>query len=219
MATERSFQKAYLAALKAVVKEKRQASGGLKLPAHERSSAKFAAQQRAEERELRESGAVVKSIERKPKYGYVVATDSFMSGWGHAPRTSYYAVAVDTQREMEIVTQNMTSRSEMKRVRFQTELPRVKRGQHLHVVGKRQARRFFEIGQGGFRPDKKQLKNVVFANYGPYFREGYEACEKGEPEESNRYGKKSSSSYEYAAKLWAEGWHYCKNITGVQEGA
>jgi hypothetical protein len=219
MATERSFQKAYLAALKAVVKEKRQASGGLKLSAHERHSAKFAAQQKAEEHELRESGAVVKSIERKPKYGYVVATDSFMSGWGHAPRTSYYAVAVDTKREMEIVIQNMTSRSEMKRVRFQTELPRVKRGQHLHVVGKRQAKRFFEIGEGGFKPDKKQLRNVVFANYGPYFREGYEACEKGQSESVNPYRQKKSNSYEYAANLWAEGWHYCKNIMGVEQGA
>ncbi len=72
--------------------------------------------------------------------GYVVATDSFLSGWGEAPGRSLYAVAVRTTEEMGDVEWRMGQRSDFKRVRFNMHLPRLREGDHLHVVPAEQFR-------------------------------------------------------------------------------
>ena len=65
---------------------------------------------------------------------YVVATDRFMSGWGSAPRKSYYAVACNDMNQARDVEMRMSHRSDFKRVRINADLPRTKDGDHLHVV-------------------------------------------------------------------------------------
>lgn len=66
----------------------------------------------------------------------VVATDSFMSGWGRAPRRSLYAVAVPDGATSVDVEARMDSRSDFKRVRVvgPTYRPRLRDGDHLKVV-------------------------------------------------------------------------------------
>lgn len=66
--------------------------------------------------------------------GYMVATDKFMSGWGKAPGSSYYAVAVRSMREADDVEARMRRRDDFIRVRYNLNLPRGRRGDHLHVV-------------------------------------------------------------------------------------
>ena len=65
---------------------------------------------------------------------YVVATDRFMSGWGKAPGRSLVAIQVDTDEDLSTVKANLEARSEMLRVRLNLHLPRVREGDHLHVV-------------------------------------------------------------------------------------
>lgn len=85
-------------------------------------------------------------------FGFIVATDSFMSGWGAAKGgKSYYAIAVDSLHESDVVEANMRSRSEMKRVRFNLALPKLGPKDHLSVADRHCAQRFFE--PGGFAKD------------------------------------------------------------------
>lgn len=51
--------------------------------------------------------------------GFVVATDSFMSGWGPCSNggRSLYAVPFETDEQRVVVLDNFAHRSEMKRVR------------------------------------------------------------------------------------------------------
>jgi hypothetical protein len=158
------FNQAYLSALKAVVKEKRSASGGQRLPEHERHSARWKAKDVAQERIGAGGGAIVKDdTVRSPRHGYVVATDKFMSGWGHARRKSYYVIAVDSQAEADVVLANMAHRSEMKRVHQARMLPDVRPGDHMHIVDKRKAARFFNPPhEGGFgQPTRKPLPRAT----------------------------------------------------------
>ena len=69
--------------------------------------------------------------------GFVVATDSFMSGWGQAPRRSLFAVPFGTEAEAEIVKDNMERRSEMLRVRIvwgKHYRPKMSAGDHLSIT-------------------------------------------------------------------------------------
>lgn len=66
--------------------------------------------------------------------GYMVATDSFMSGWGKAPATSYYAVAVRSCKEANDVEHRMRARSDFMRVRYNLKTPKGGPGCHLHIV-------------------------------------------------------------------------------------
>jgi hypothetical protein len=84
--------------------------------------------------------------EKADTWGFVVSTDSFMSGWGHAPGRSLYAVAVADHHEAEVVLRNAKGRSEMKRSRIQGNLPRLWPGDHLKIVGRSEASRWFEPG-------------------------------------------------------------------------
>lgn len=84
---------------------------------------------------------------RKPRLGYVVATDSFMSGWGEAERgKSYYALAADTEDEAYTVMENLKDRPEMKRVRYVRTLPRLGPHDHLTVADRGIAPRYYEKG-------------------------------------------------------------------------
>ncbi len=87
--------------------------------------------------------------EKANTWGFVVATDSSLSGWGQAPGRSFFAVAVSTIEESRIVEENMQWRSEMKRVRVVGAdwRPKAGAGDHLSIVGKHEASRFFEPGR------------------------------------------------------------------------
>jgi hypothetical protein len=82
--------------------------------------------------------------EKAATRGFVVATDKFMSGWGLAPGRSLYALAVTANDgQIETVTNNMSRRSEMKRVRFNLRLPKLRRGDHLSIEGPSCSPRFY----------------------------------------------------------------------------
>ena len=77
--------------------------------------------------------------ERKATAFYVVGTDSFMSGWGEAPGTSYFAVAcpsvADGSECVNDVHKRMLNRTDMKRVRIcmRTWKPKLRKGDHLSI--------------------------------------------------------------------------------------
>jgi hypothetical protein len=98
------------------------------------------------------NGAIVEDdTEGSIPWGWVVCTDSFLSGWGSAPARSLYALAVADARQANIVAHNARARSDMKRVRFMRNVRsmRLKAGDHLRMVGPEQASRWYE--EGGFR--------------------------------------------------------------------
>jgi hypothetical protein len=69
--------------------------------------------------------------------GFVVATDSFLSGWGAAPDRSLYAVAFTTEKQRVIVEKNMKNRSDFKRVRVvygKEYRPKLSVGDHLSIA-------------------------------------------------------------------------------------
>jgi hypothetical protein len=80
--------------------------------------------------------------------GFVVFTDSFMSGWGNAPRRSLYALAFHTSEEADVLWNNGQDRSDMKRGRIlhsERDLLRtVKHGDHLSIVDRGTADSWFE---------------------------------------------------------------------------
>lgn len=72
---------------------------------------------------------------------YVLATDDFMSGWGHAPNRSLYAFACKDESEAERVEIAMNNRDDFKRVRRCYHVkkggtPRIQleSGDHLKIV-------------------------------------------------------------------------------------
>lgn len=81
----------------------------------------------------------------------VVATDSFMSGWGKAQGRSLFAVPCRDEAQAEIVADNMRHRSEMKRVRIvnRTWRPSLTSGDHLSIRDMSDCDRFYK--PGGFR--------------------------------------------------------------------
>jgi hypothetical protein len=103
-----------------------------------------------EEKKTMKNGAII-SDRRKDKtepWAFVVFTDSFMSGWGHGcPRRSLYALAVVSPVEAEVVLANGKARPEMKRGRIGW-LPRLRPGDHLAVVDRHEANRWYQ--KGGF---------------------------------------------------------------------
>lgn len=83
--------------------------------------------------------------------GFVVATDSFMSGWGQAPARSFFAVPFRSPYEATIVLDNMEARSEMKRVRLagKNYRPQLRSGDHLSIRAIDDCSRFYK--PGGFQ--------------------------------------------------------------------
>jgi len=88
--------------------------------------------------------------EKESTWGFVVATDSFMSGWGDAPRRSLFAVPVRNWKEAEIVLDNMQHRPEMKRARIvgKDYRPKLRPGDHLSIRDMSDCARFY--APGGF---------------------------------------------------------------------
>ena len=82
---------------------------------------------------------------RGPVYGYVIATDTFLSGWGEASSgKSFYAMAVQSENEAYTVMRNFKHRSDFKRVRFVKRLPRIRSGDHLSIADRGIAPRYFQ---------------------------------------------------------------------------
>jgi len=88
------------------------------------------------------------SEDKAATWGFVVATDSFMSGWGMSPRRSLFAVPVINHKQAEIVLGNMHLRSEMKRSRIvgANYRPRLQPGDHLSIRSMSDCSRFYEPG-------------------------------------------------------------------------
>ena len=89
---------------------------------------------------------------------FVVATDSFMSGWGQAKGRSIFAVPCRSMQEAFIVEDNMRHRSEMKRVRIvgADYRPRLYNGDHLSIRAMDDVSRFYE--PGAFARDEAQRR-------------------------------------------------------------
>ena len=108
---------------------------------------------------VRENGAIVhdrRTEEDKARTaGFVVATDSFMSGWGKAPGRSLFAVPFADDIQAAIVERNMQHRSEMKRVRIVArdypQQVKLSPSDHLSISDMRGSSRFYR--EGGFATD------------------------------------------------------------------
>lgn len=88
--------------------------------------------------------------------GFVVATDSFLSGWGEAPGRSLYAIAVESEDEAYTVMHNMKKQGSFKRIRWTRTLPRIRRGDHLSVRDRHSAPRYFM--KDGFDRDRSRSR-------------------------------------------------------------
>ena len=66
---------------------------------------------------------------------YAVATDKFMSGWGLAPRKSYYAIPCNSYDQAERAVEYLSSRPEMKYIRIAKApyRPKLQDGDHLSI--------------------------------------------------------------------------------------
>ena len=84
--------------------------------------------------------------DKSKPWGWVVFTDSFLSGWGEAPRRSLYALAVQDHKEAELVLANGKRRSDMKRGRITGSLPRLHNGDHLAIVDRKDAGAWYRPG-------------------------------------------------------------------------
>lgn len=81
--------------------------------------------------------------------GFVVCHDTFMSGWGPVENgKSFYALAVRSDEEAEIVMENANNRSEMRDVGLYAKLPTIGDNDHMRVVDWKKAPRWYE--EGGF---------------------------------------------------------------------
>ena len=89
--------------------------------------------------------------------GYVVFTDSFLSGWGGAEGgRSLYVLAVDggplTSQKCLNVLRNGAARGDMKRGRYVRKLPRFKATDHVTIADETIAPRWYQAG--AFEEDK-----------------------------------------------------------------
>ena len=94
-----------------------------------------------------------KRKDKKNPWAYVVALDTFMSGWGKAPGRSLFALAVDNQKEADIVIENLDNRGDMVYPRVVTELDEQGRpcivlhnGDHLSIRDREEASRHYTPG-------------------------------------------------------------------------
>ena len=98
--------------------------------------------------------AIVKDHRENPgtnPFGFVVFTDSFMSGWGHADGgRSLYVLEVASESEAYTVLANGKRRTDMKRGRFVRTLRnvRLRAKDHMSISGKANAGRWYQ--EGGF---------------------------------------------------------------------
>lgn len=90
--------------------------------------------------------------------GFIVGTDSFLSGCGLAPARSFYALPVRSSEEAHVVMENMRRRSDMKRVRWvgKTYRPKLRDGDHFVIASIAEASRHYELE--GFPKAATQLR-------------------------------------------------------------
>lgn len=98
------------------------------------------------------SKTITSAREIPDAYGYVTATDAFMSGWGGAEGARNVIVLPVTAAEWPIVEANTRARSEMRRVRFTRTKPRPRAGVVLSLFDPAEARRWYTPG-GFSMPD------------------------------------------------------------------
>ena len=84
-------------------------------------------------------------------WAWVLMTDSFMSGWGHAQGRSLFALAVNTGEEADLVLTAASNRSEMKRPRLVLTLKadgtpkmRLYEGDHLSLRDRGECSRWYD---------------------------------------------------------------------------
>ena len=88
--------------------------------------------------------------DRHDTEGFVLAIDTFLSGWGKAPNRSYFAVPFKDGEQGAIVKANMCKRSDMKCVRivgknyFLSAKP--KKGDHISIRSMSDSDRFYKKG-------------------------------------------------------------------------
>lgn len=94
-----------------------------------------------------------RTIEGQPSM-YVVCTDTFLSGWGHAQGRSLYALAIHDGDDPDVVIRNAEGRTDMKRPRIVLGLkadgtPKVRMGagDHLAIVDRGEAGPWYEAGR------------------------------------------------------------------------
>jgi len=95
--------------------------------------------------------AIVTSAEEIPSaWGYVTATDSFMSGWGKARgKKNKVILPVKSLREAEVVAQNARNRSDMKYVSIRRTKPNAaERGVLWSLMNRKNAAQWYK--RGGF---------------------------------------------------------------------
>ena len=91
-------------------------------------------------------------VNKTTPWGFVVFTDTFMSGWGHAQGRSLFALAVFDHKEAETVLESGRQRSDMTRGCIVSTLKGLRRSvkpsDHLAIVDRATASRWYEEGFG-----------------------------------------------------------------------
>ena len=89
--------------------------------------------------------------DKRRTVGFVVATDSFMSGWGKAQGRSLFAVPLSNWDQADTVLANLQARSEMKRPRIvgADYRPKLSNGDHLSIRDMSDCSRFYQPGGFG----------------------------------------------------------------------
>jgi len=96
-------------------------------------------------------GVIEDDRDRAEKMGtewFAIGTDSYLSGWGQAPRRSLYALPCRDFKEAELCAENLKKRGDMKRVRIVAGdwRPRLRSGDHLHIASRFGADRHYRSG-------------------------------------------------------------------------
>lgn len=81
--------------------------------------------------------------ERAATIGFVVATDTLMSGWGHAPGRSLFVLAITDANQIDNVEARLRERGDMSRVRFYLDFPRLRAGDHMSIRGPSESSRHY----------------------------------------------------------------------------
>ena len=94
------------------------------------------------------SGAIIddRRLGNDGVWAFVVFTDTFMSGWGKAPRRSIFAIPVSNPRQAETVLASGKRRTEMHRGRIVKDIRRIRlfAGDHLSIRNPDDCSRWFE---------------------------------------------------------------------------
>jgi hypothetical protein len=110
---------------------------------------------------LKKSEVEDKRKDTSKPWGFVIMIDHALSGWGKAAEgRSYYVIAVDSQKEADVVMDYAKSRSEMKNVRLRHYLPKISDSDHMSIVDKDIATAWFSNVQS--RKLSKKVKAVKF---------------------------------------------------------